>query len=162
MRTDTVILIQFYIPQIDFSAGEEQLLSVMYSFMLELPLLPSHCKVSSVNPGDESSLILVSPHCSSPLWLMLALQTSCDASNQLVWSWPNSVLERQDWIGPRSQSSGFALFPSHSVLGLHRSGSSQKLAEWGFLQWCQQGSSREPEAAYPGALPGRTQGIGLL
>lgn len=41
MMMGTVTLIQFHIPQIDFFAGEEQLLSVAYSFMLELPLLPS-------------------------------------------------------------------------------------------------------------------------
>jgi len=42
MMMGTVISIQFHIPQIDFFVGQEQLLSVAHSFMLELPPLPSH------------------------------------------------------------------------------------------------------------------------
>lgn len=42
MMTGTVISIHFHVLQKDFFAGEEQLLSVVDSFMLELSLLLSH------------------------------------------------------------------------------------------------------------------------
>lgn len=73
MMTGTVISIHFHVLQKDFFAGEEQLLSIVDSFMLELSLLLSHWKVSSVHPDYESSLIFISLHCSAPMWLMLAL-----------------------------------------------------------------------------------------